>query len=256
MTLIHFLWGALLGATSAIVAIALSFAFLKSFKVRLISSLSLCLLLFTALYVVLEDSKWETKFYEIGIPHYRIKNIMNTHMLALTSVQSVRKELAKMNTEEQKAFLQKITGAGVKRLSTPDLITWNEIRSKLASSDEQFCTGLYTGKLDEETLWRSFAKLDDSDVRVWTQIMIESGRREWEKVDFKSPEVSSLQKGLESIARSLPKEESERLVTVLALGTSNSDESACWAMKKILHGTNDLPADLKEDFLRSLAIQF
>lgn len=256
LTWIHFFWGATLGTISALVAIAFSLIFLKSFKVRLITSLSLCSLLFCTLYFVLEDSQIETRFYELGIPHYRVKNVMNSRMLALTHVPSVRSQLKNMTLGEQKEFLQKITGAGVKRLEARDLNTWNEIRTKLAESDDEFCTGLYTGKLAEEILWRAFDQLSEEDILTWTRIMIESGRREWEKVDFKTPDVTSLQKGLEQIAKDLPKEESERLVTILALGNSNSDESACWAMKKILTGTSRLPDNLKEDFLRSLAIQF
>ena len=142
------------------------------------------------------------------------------------------------------------------RLSAENLAHWNTIRMKLAEGDEEFCSGLYTGKVDEETLWRAFEKLPQDDLMLWTKIMIEAGRREWEKVEFAAPPARSLGQGLEQIATALPKEESERLATVLALGNTNSDESACWAMKKILAGTEALPSELKTEFLRSLAIQF
>ena len=256
MTWIHFLWGALLGSVSAIVSISFCLIFLKSFKVRLIASVSMCAIIFCSLFFVLQDGELETRFYEIGVPYYRVKNAMNTKMLALTHVPAIRKELGKMSADEQRGFLQKITGSGVKRLEAKDLIRWNELRKRLADEDKEFCTGLYTGKLEEETLWRAFSKLTENELSTWTKIMVESGRREWEKTEFPNPDIKSLQKGLELIAKGLPKKDSERLVTVLALGNTNSDESACWAMRKILIGTTGLEPELQAEFLRSLAIQF
>ncbi len=256
MTWIHFLWGGLLGSVSALISIVLCLTFLKSFKARLLGSLSMCVVLFCCLFLILQDSEIESRFYEVGIPYYRVKNMMNTRMLALTHLPSLRKKLSTLNEQEQKKLLQELTGSGVKRLEAKDLIRWNELRKRLADEDDEFCSGLYTGNLTEETLWRAFSHLTKEELGTWTSIMIESGRREWEKVEFETPDLKSLQKGLELIAKGLPKKDSERLVTVLALGTSNSDESACWAMRKILIGTAGLKPELQVEFLRSLAIQF
>lgn len=256
MTWIHFLWGGLLGSISAIVAIILCFIFLKNFKTRLIGSLSLCVVIFCCLFFLLQDSEIESRFYEVGIPYYRVKNKMNGRMLALTHVPTLRTKLSTLNEEEQKKLLQELTGAGIKRLEAKDLIEWNQIRKRLADEDEEFCSGLYTGKLSEDTLWRAFSKLSNAELDQWTTIMVESGRREWEKTDFEKPNLKSLQTGLEVIAKGLPKKDSERLGTILALGTSNSEESACWAMRKILIGTTGLKPELQVEFLRSLAIQF
>ncbi len=256
MTWIHFLWGALLGSISAIVAITFCLIFLKTFKMRLIGSLSMCVLLFCSLFFLLQDSDIEARFYEVGIPYYRVKNQMNSRMLALTHLPSLRKKLATLSEPEQKKLLQELTGSGVKRLEASDLIRWNEIRKRLADEDDEFCSGLYTGNLSEDTLWRAFSNLSKEELEAWTSIMIESGKREWEETKFETPDLKSLQVGLELIAKGLPKKDSERLVTILALGTSNSQESACWAMRKILIGTTGLEPDLQVEFLRSLAIQF
>lgn len=219
----------------------------------------MCIVLFCCLFFLLQDSEIEMRFYEVGDPYHRVKNRMNTHMLALTHVPGLRKKLASLNEEGQKNLLRELTAAGIKRLEARDLIRWNEIRKRLADEDEEFCSALFTGnfsKYSNDILWRAFSHLTEEELANWTSIMIESGRREWENIAFETPHPKSLEKGLELIAKGLPKKESEHLFTLLALGAGSPDESACWAMRKILIGTTGLETELQVQFLRSLAIRF
>ncbi len=85
---------------------------------------------------------------------------------------------------EGRALGSSLAMQGIARLPLARLDRWNLLRLKLAELSPAFCTGMYTGQLDDRDRIQALAKLDDPDLREWAAL---SGEAMLEEVRAKSP---------------------------------------------------------------------
>ncbi len=149
--------------------------------------------------------------------------------------------------------MQKLVHDGIKRMDLAGLETWNRLRRKMISGSPGLCSGLWTGKMNEDNLFESFEKFSDQEMNEWVNFSIASAKSELNNTEVPIITALDFQAGVKKIMIDHPEEDRKRLEKVFAGGTTVGDDDACWAMKTLLN-VDKLEGAEREKYLRYISM--
>ncbi|MES2526539.1 MAG: hypothetical protein V4598_05605 [Bdellovibrionota bacterium] len=184
--------------------------------------------------------------------HHAVKQTLYTKMQPLIELPEVKSHL-EANPSEAQTYMQKLVHDGLKRMDLAGLETWNRLRRKMINSSPGLCAGLWTGKVDENTLFDSLASFSEKEMDEWVNFSIAAAKKELNQDEVPIITALDFQAGVKKIMTDRPEEDRKRLEKVFAGGTSVGDEDACWAMKTLLD-VDKLEGAEKEKYLRYVSM--
>ena len=191
----------------------------------------------------------------------RVRKIVNQQMAAALANPAVQKkfraEMAKAKTMAERRALGESLGSqlshdGLASLPLADLLTWNQLRLKIAESSPAMCAYYFDGgAVPQNDLGAALATLSDGEVRAWYRVMTKSMVLAAGGAPQGPGDQAIVQQGLARAAEKLPPADRERLDADLTAGTVGRPAESCFVMKTILRHAAGKPTD--EQFLREFA---
>ncbi len=184
--------------------------------------------------------------------HHAVKLKLESKMQPLLDIPEVKSHLD-ANPSEGNTYMQKLVHDGLKRMDVAGLESWNRLRRKMINSSPTLCAGLWTGKVNENTLFDSLATFSEKEMDEWVNFSIGAAKRELDQTEVPIVTALDFQVGVKKIMIDRPEEDRKRLESVFATGTSVGDEDACWAMKTLLD-VDKLEGAERENYLRYVSM--
>lgn len=184
---------------------------------------------------------------------YVIKEKIKERLYRIVELPAVKEKLETFDSSgEAEAYAQGLVHQGLKRLTYEELVSWNDLRMKLALRSPAMCAGLWSGQITENLVLSSLSQLNETDLNRWVTISNMAAIDEVQEIAY--PEVSQedFKLGLQAISLRLTNVDQEKLKAVLVQGLKAKPDDACFAMKTILKNET-LPESVRENFLRFLA---
>jgi hypothetical protein len=190
---------------------------------------------------------------DLFTPPSRMERAARKYEKELRDSPGFKSKLAGRTAEQQKNEMKELAHAGLRRLATVDLESWNRLRLALAELSAPLCTGFWSGQFDPKIVQESIEKLPDPQLDEWMRISLHASQLELDdKTDGQKGDIP-IDRVFELVAAKLPAADSTRLQKAIAQGMSLDAGEACWTMQTILKTVGTLEPANREVALRALA---
>jgi len=154
---------------------------------------------------------------------------------------------------EIQSMMEILARDGMKRLSTKELFTWNEVRLEISKKSTEACSKFWLGGIKDKELLSVVGSLSSELQDKWAAISTNAMRMELQKVEYGKATKEDVLKGFLFIKDIMPPAEQIRFAKTIQGGSKINSEDACWAMKKVMGGVNEIPQHLALNLLKYFA---
>jgi len=167
----------------------------------------------------------------------------------------IQKQLEGKTPEEAKVWGVQMLAKGLKRLPYNDLVTWNDIRAKLAASSPAVCSGFWKGGVDGAQMQKALASLSKEDQDRWTVLSTRAIALEAKNAPYPPSAPDDVPQVMKFVMSQLSETDRARFQTLASKGAGITDEEACWLMTSTLQAVGRDGGDqaVRERSIRTLA---
>jgi hypothetical protein len=152
----------------------------------------------------------------------------------------IKKQLEGKTPQEAQTWGATMAAKGLKRLPYDDLVTWNDVRTKLAAASPAVCAGFWKGGTDPAQFQKALASLSKDDMDRWTMLQLKALSLEAKNAPFQPSQPEDIPQLTKLVMAELKEEDRAKFQTLAAKGANISDDEACWLMTAMLqHATSN-----------------
>jgi hypothetical protein len=152
----------------------------------------------------------------------------------------IKKQLEGKTPQEAQTWGATMAAKGLKRLPYDDLVTWNDVRTKLAAASPAVCAGFWKGGTDPAQFQKALASLSKEDMDRWTMLQLKALSLEAKNAPFQPSQPEDIPQLTKLVMAELKEDDRAKFQTLAAKGANISDDEACWLMTAMLqHATSN-----------------
>lgn len=185
---------------------------------------------------------------------YAKRENLNKKLSAIGKIPQIKEKMDSMSsTSEARLYINNLVSRGIKRLSTKDLKSWNEVKLKLATISPHLCSGFWNGQINAEVFLKTLSNMQEQEQDLWASISVKAAKLELAQAEYITTSRKDFIKGFMKIRDLNMPEDQVKMDVFMKQGKSISSDNACWMLKKILAGASKIDEESSIRFIRSLA---
>jgi len=253
------MWAALVGGAAGGIAWLVSSILRKrapnSFVTSKNGNVVSILVVFFLVTTLVQQTSLKQWVRDIIFPPTRLEKQSRELVPAMMNDPDVIRAFSGKSKAEARALGQTLAARGLKRLPFEDLVTWNDIRTTLASSSPELCAALWKGGLQADKLQQALESLPSADLARWMNMSSRAMTLEAKDAPYDNPTEEDRALLFKTVESELNQAERQRFMTSSSKGAALPDEEACWVLTTLQTkaGGNSVDRHTKERILRVLA---
>lgn len=132
-------------------------------------------------------------------------------------------------------YVKMLSQKGIKRLNTENLFLWNHLRLELSKKSKVMCSGLWSGKINDEETINALKLFTPAELSDWVKISTVAIESELKNTNYYRTSAQNLQVSLKDLAEQLNEDDRIRFATVSQQGPNANDEDGCFALMIIMN---------------------
>lgn len=132
-------------------------------------------------------------------------------------------------------YVKMLSQKGIKRLNTENLFLWNHLRLELSKKSKVMCSGLWSGKINDEQTINALKLFTPAELSDWVKISTVAIESELKNTNYYRTSAQNLQVSLKDLAEQLNEDDRIRFATVSQQGPNANDEDGCFALMIIMN---------------------
>lgn len=195
-----------------------------------------------------------TNYIDLGPAsiHHRMDKLAKKHKELFDVSENLVKYLNKLGKSERGIKLYDLANKGTSRLPNQELLSWIELKIKMAENDSIYCAAMWSGSVTQQIQLGALNSLEDKDLVEVMRIRSKAASLEFVKKKSKPIETNGFEKGLNVIFAELSDVEKVKFERASSQGAQANESLSCWAVLIMLKNAEKLNSGLKFDYIRNI----
>lgn len=141
----------------------------------------------------------------------------------------------KIEEKNNPLYVRTLSQKGIKRLNTENLFLWNHLRLELSKKSKVMCSGLWSGKINDEETIKALELFTPAELADWIKISTLAIESELKNTNYYRTSAQNFQESLKDLAEQLNEDDRIKFATISQQGPNANDEDGCYALMIIMN---------------------